>query len=163
MCDFNDIMKCMKSQVIKVRNLPFDMVPLQTLRVKPIGLLAVMLILGIYILFFQPMMRMMGIILCMIAPFALVALPDRHLIHVYRDCMVLFNQRDHSSCMLIYWDDVVNWQYEWHRMSDQFVVKLVDGSSESIEVYSKRPIRKFMSQYCPDKEIRTTRLKGAGV
>ena len=150
----------MKSQVIKVRNAPQSAGPVHAVRVKPIGVFILMFVLGLAAMIFTSnAMSSIGFCMMLFALFALVMLPDRVLISFSPENMVLYNRRDHSECFLIYWDEIVNWQYEWHPANDDLVITLIDDSIELIEVYSKRSVAKYLNLYAPNKEIKNVRMK----
>ena len=86
-------------------------------------------------------------------------MPDRILIQFTPDYLVLYNHRDAETCTIIYWDEIVNWQYEYHPSVDKLLINLVNGTSESIEMYSRRAVARYMNQYAPDKEIKSVRRK----
>ena len=149
----------MKSQSIKVRNLPAADVPVYTVHVKPIATLAVMGLAGIGLLFTGTVAGGAGVVLILVSVFSLLMLPDRFLIQFTPDYMVLYNHRNPEECTIVYWDDIVTWQYEYHKGVDVLVLSLVDGSTQTIELYSKRPIERFMNQFAPGKEVKSTRRK----
>ena len=60
---------------------------------------------------------------------------------------------------MIYWDEIVNWQYEWHPANDNLTITMVDGSMQIIELYSKRRVAKYLNMYAPNKEIKNVRIK----
>ena len=145
--------------MIKVKNLPEECLNAPKVSVKPKVLLFALLIIGILIMIFYPYYAVMGICLSIIAAFCLVALPDHNLVKFTKDYIVLFNVRDRSMCMMIYWDEIVNWQYEWHGSNDLLVISLVDGSTQTVEMFSKTSIASYKNVYAPGKEIKTTRRK----
>ena len=55
---------------------------------------------------------------------------------------------------MIYWDEIVNWKYEYHTSVDLLKVTTVDDNTESVEMYSKWGVRKFMNLYAPGKEVK---------
>ena len=149
----------MKSCVIKIRNLPEMKGTLHQIRVKPVAALSLIIVLGAVLIVRYPSFISAALGMIMMACFALSVMPDRTLMTFSDEFLVLYNQNDRSSCMLIYWDEVVNWQYEWHPVTDLFIVNLTDGSSEAVEMYSKRKIVRCMNQYLPGREIRSSRIK----
>lgn len=150
----------MRSQVIKVRNAPQSAGPVHAVRVKPFGVFILMFILGLAgLIFSSSALSSIGFCLMLFALFGLVMLPDRTLITFSPENLILYNRRDHSECFLIYWDEIVNWQYEWHPVNDDLVIMLVDDSIEMIEVYSKRSVAKYLNLYAPNKEIKNVRMK----
>ena len=148
----------MRSQTIKVRNLPQWEVQPRTVHVKPVLALMFMGVAGIALLF-VPAFAGLGVILIIISIFSLLIMPDRILIQFTPDYLVLSNHRDAETCTIIYWDDIVNWQYEYHPSVDKLLINLVNGTSESIEMYSRRAVARYMNQYAPDKEIKSVRRK----
>ena len=131
---------------------------MHTVHAKPILGLLLCGVAGFALLFF-PAAAGIGVILLIVSVFALSLMPDRFLIQFSEDYLVLYNHQDMDMCTIIYWDEIVNWQYEYHPAVDVLTVNLVNGTSESIELYSKRPIIRFMNQYAPGKEIRSSRRK----
>ncbi|MBQ9047438.1 MAG: hypothetical protein IJ120_06025 [Solobacterium sp.] len=149
----------MRSQVIKIRNLPDSFSPVITIQVKPIGFLFLLITLGSIVMIREGFITVSGLFLVILPVFALLVMPDRRLAECSEDCLVLYNQRERDACMLIYWDEIVKWQYEWHPSADLLVVSMVDGSTQTMEMYSKFRIARAMNQYAPGKEVRTTRTK----
>ena len=68
------------------------------------------------------------------------------------DYLVMYNRKSKDECTLVYWDEVVSWVYEYHNAVDILKLELTDGSIESVEMYSRRSIRKMMNLYAKDKE-----------
>ena len=149
----------MKSQAIKVRNLPETDTAPYSVHVKPVAALAVMGLAGIGLLFSRSVLSGIGVIMIMISVFALLMMPDRILLQFTPDYLILYNHRNSGMCTIVYWDDIVTWQYEYHKGFDVLVLSLVDGTSQSIELYSKRPIIRFMNMYAAGKEQKNSRRK----
>ena len=142
----------MRSCVIKIHNLPETNEPVHHITVKPIGLLIGIIILGLVFIIRYPYFVAAGFSLIMLATFALLVMPDRTLITFTKEYMILYNLTDRTSWTMIYWEDIVNWQYERHMRNDQLVVNLVNGTSEFMDVYSKRSVARYLEQYAPGKE-----------
>ena len=121
----------MKSQVIKVRNLPDWTHQPHTIHVKPVAFLALMGIAGIALFVSGTPWVGVGLILSISSVFALLMMPDRILIQFTPDYMILYNHRDRDTCTVIYWEDLVNWQYEFHPNYDTLSCFLTDGSVTS--------------------------------
>lgn len=149
----------MKSQLIRVKNLPKLEEKGRAITLKPVFALVLLMAFGFYTLWWKPYLATASMFMILISVFALTFLPDRKLVEFYSQYMVLYNQRDRSQCMLVYWDEIVSWQYEWHTTNDLLVLNLVDGTSQQIEMYSKYKVVKFMNIYVPDKQIKSTRMK----
>ncbi len=149
----------MKSQAIKIRNLPESSGAPYTVHVKPVAFLACIGLAGIGLLFTKTTASGVGVVLILVSVFSLLMLPDRNLIRFTPDFLVLYNHRNAEMCTIIYWDEIVNWQYEYHKNADRLVLSLVDGSSQSIELYSKRPIIRYMNLYAAGKEQKNVRRK----
>lgn len=144
----------MKSQMIKVHNLPISTSPTKSISVKPKGLLYLLMLIGIGICVKSSYFSAAGVCFIMVPVFALGFLPDRELLRFTQDYLVMFNNRNRTQCMIIYWDEIVSWQYEWHPSSDLLVVNLIDGSSQSVDMFSKQSVAKLMNLFAPNKEMR---------
>ena len=145
--------------MIKIRNLPELGALVKTIHVKPIPQLLAMMCIGVGCLFWNSVSAGIGVCLITLAVFSIWLLPDRVLVQCTPQYLVLYNSNDRTDCALIYWEDIVQWQYEWHASSDLLVIKLADGSSQSIEMYSKRSIAKFLYEFAPGKEVKNNRIK----
>ena len=152
-------MRGMKSQVIKAKNLPVWTHQPYTIHVKPVAFLAVMGLAGIGLFFTKGTLIGVGLILTIVSIFALLMMPDRILAQFTPDYMILYNHRDKNICSIIYWDELVNWQYEYHGSYDVLSCCLIDGTVQSIDLYSKRRAAKYINMYAPGKEIKTVRRK----
>ena len=143
----------MKSQVIKTRNLPEDISrTAYEVHVKPWWFLIIVLVADIFIMILKPYMVSLFIPLVILTLFAIFGMPDKVLVQFTSDYLGMYNRKSKDECTLIYWDEVVSWVYEYHNAVDVLKLELTDGSVESVEMYSKRPIRKMMNLYAKDKE-----------
>lgn len=143
----------MKSQVIKTRNIPEDVVKnAYSVRVKPWMLLVVTLVVSMVMLILKSYMIGIALPLIVLTLFAILVMPDRVLVQFAPDYLVLYNRKDRDECTIVYWDEIVSWTYEYHGACDLLALTLVDGSTETVEMYSRRSIRKYMKQYAKDKE-----------
>lgn len=149
----------MKSQMIKTKNLKNIGMITHSLSVKPKGLLLVVAILGIIALFSTPFIAAIGICCITTSVFCLVLMPDRKLMQTTDEYLILYTDHNSVSCMLIAWDEIVHWQYEWHRTVDKLIITLVDGSSYSIDTFSKRSTLKLLKDYAGIKELKNVRVK----
>lgn len=100
-----------------------------------------------------------GLFLIMVSIFSLLMLPDRLLVQFNPDYMVLYNHRDRSLCSIVYWDEIVTWQYEYHATHDRLALSLLDGTVQSVELFSKRSVARYLEQYAPGKEVKSSRRK----
>lgn len=103
-----------------------------------------------------------GICITLLCLFAELMLPDRLLAEFTDDYLVLFNTRERDSCSLIYWDEIVNWQYEYRSYADTLVILLVDGSEQTADMYSKKSAARWLNQYIPGKETKNIRVSREG-
>lgn len=150
----------MKSQRILIRNLPDAVLaPRKVISVKPIAALYGMLGLGFVFLFINRPFALAAITMILVSTFSLIVLPDRILCEFSNTWMALYNQHNKQECMMVYYEDIVSWQYEWHSTVDSLVICLIDGSTESLDVYSKKRLAKLMNEHVPGKEIKSIRTK----
>lgn len=129
------------------------------IRVKPTGKLIIGLFIGIGLLFGPRRFSVVGMLLCSVCLFSFF-LPDRVLASFTPEFLILYNQKERDSVWICYWQEIVQWQYEYHRLNDRLIVTLVDGSTQGIEMYARYPIVWYMHKFAPNKEIRSGRMKG---
>lgn len=154
----------MKSQKIRVRNLPENITRSRaSVHVKPTGILFLLLCIGAMIILLLQELFIYGVAMIMLAIFALTILPDRILITFADDYLVLYNQQDRSICVLLYYDEIVNWQYEVHRTYDRILFTLVDGSCESQEMFSLCAVKKNLEEHLPGKQKKSLRVRKESV
>ena len=149
----------MKSQIIKQRNIPEYPNIIKSVRVKPMILLAVCLVAGLVTMFLFQSFSLLGAMLVAASTFSLLILPDRKLIDFTEKYCILYNQKDYSECKLVYWDEVLSWQYIWHPDIDELMIEMVDQSVEKVEVYSRLSVIPMMSAYAPGKQIKSSKKK----
>jgi|LAHS01.1.fsa_nt_gb hypothetical protein len=149
----------MKSQRILIRNLPDDGSPRKKIALKPTIVLYGLLAVGVGIFFINKVFALVSVSLILVSAFSLIVLPDRTLCVFAKDWMALYNQHNKQECMMIYYEDIVSWQYEWHSYVDSLIICLLDGTTESLDVYSKYRIEKLMNEHVPGKEIKSIRTK----
>lgn len=147
----------MKTQIIKTRNIPNINGKKHTIHVKPDYLILLLLALGVAFMFSKTYMIIIGFVMILLALFAEFIMPDRNLCTFTNDFVVLFNRSNNDECTLVYWDEVVSWKYEWHGYSDLLIFSLIDGTSQSQEMYSKLSCIRWLELYAAGKEIKSTR------
>lgn len=150
----------MKTQKIRVRNLP-DAVMKQgiSINVKPVPALTSMLAIGAIMIIASSNLIVAGLSLILVSIFSITILPDRVLITFMNDYMVLYNQQDRSMCMMVYYDEVVHWQYIYHKNFDQIVFTLTDGSSEIQEMYSLRSVANLLEEHLRGKKLKSIHIR----
>ncbi len=154
------IMRHMKSQRILIRNLPSEENgKRKKITVKPVGWLYCILLIGFLFFFINRPFALIAITLILVSSFSLIVLPDRTLCEFADTWMAVNNQHNPSECLMIYYEDIVSWQYEWHSSADSLVLCLVDGTTESLDVYGKKRLAKLMNEHVPGKEIKSVRTK----
>ena len=149
----------MRSQVIRIRNLPADQTVRHSVHVKPTVLMVIFLLAGIVMMFMRPYLTVAAMMMILLAIFSLTVMPDRKLVEFTDDYLILYNQSDKTRCFIVYWEDVVNWKYEWHPSYDQLVITLTDGSTQMQEMYSRLPIQYYMDKYAKGKEMKNSAIK----
>lgn len=147
----------MKSKVIKIKNLPKTENKPHNVNVKPTFFLCILLVIGVIFTFLKAYMMLMGFAMILLSLFALLIMPDRTLVTISDEYLVLYNCSNRDECTLIYWDEIVFWQYEWHGSADLLAIGLIDGSTETQEMFSRRSIARWMRQYANGKEKKQAR------
>lgn len=71
--------------------------------------------------------------------------------------MVMQNKAAKDDCIMIYYDEIISWQYIRSSKVDTLVVELEDGTLEKIDCFSKRRVTKYMEEFAPNKQIKMKR------
>ena len=150
----------MKTQKIRVRNLSESRLKSGiSVHVKPVPVLTGFIAAGAIMIIANASFILTGLGLIVVGIFGITIFPDRVLITFLDDCMVLYNQQDRSMCMLVYYDEVVHWQYVYRKQYDQLVITLVDGSREVQDMYSYSSVFQQLTEHMAGKQIRSIRIR----
>lgn len=150
----------MRTQKIRVRNLSETQVQKGiSIRVKPVAYLTAFIAIGAIMIIASSNLILMGLGLIGVGIFGIAVFPDRTLITFMDEYMVLYNQQDRAMCMLVYYDEVVHWQYAYHKNYDQLIVTLTDGSTETQELYSYGSVYEHLNQHLPGKQLKSIRIR----
>ena len=148
----------MKSKELKVHNLPYDRQIEESVDAKPYFIFIILGILGFFICFVKGGM-LLGIALIVICLASIFFLPRRVLIEFCNDYLVLYNRASHNECMIIYYEDIVSWNYIRGYSMDELEINLVDGTKESIEAFSKFIFESHMNNYVEEKKLKKNKKK----
>lgn len=149
----------MKSKTLKIRNIPTEYLVFFRMNVKPTEYLTAILIVSIIFLFCDAPLPTIGTILCTVICFALVATPDRTLLEMNEAFMTFYSPKDPSECTILYWDEILTWQYQKKRQCDHLKVELINGDVYDSEVYNSLRLIKLLQAYAPGKEKKTSRKR----
>ncbi len=144
----------MKSKELKTYNLPREQEIIHQLEVKPYAFLVTILIIGIAYIFYN---GSIALVLMSMSLYALFFLPDRKLLIFTEEYMVMQNKAAKDDCIMIYYDEIISWQYIRSSKVDTLVVELEDGTLEKIDCFSKRRVTKYMEEFAPNKQIKMKR------
>ena len=147
----------MKSKELKTYNLPEDRIMLSKIDAKPTELLFVFFVAGIFLLVFRQYIWGIAIISGSIC--AAAFLPSRTLAEFYFDFMVLYNHANKNTCEIIYYDDVVAWNYSYGMGYDTLNIRLVDDSSHNVDGFSRFLFENHMNRYLKDKKEKKKKTK----
>ena len=149
----------MKSKTLKIRNLPVGKPVFFRMNVKPTEYLTVFLLISLVCLFLDAPLPTIGLIGSTVICFALVATPDRTLLEMNDDFMIFYSPKDSSECSILYWDEILSWQYVKHRQCDHLRVEMINGDMHDSEVYYNKRLLRLLSAYAPNKEKKASRKR----
>ena len=124
-----------------------------TLDAKPYLAIILLGIAGIALSVFREY-RVYGIALMLAMVFAAVALPSRILIEFSEQYMVIYNRVNRSDCMLVYYDEIVEYRWLPQVRADELLLQLQDDSTLSVPVFRRRKILELMERYAPGKRAK---------
>lgn len=142
----------MKSKELKVYNLPVENSPIDVLDAKPYELLIGIFLFGVAITFTN-ISIILGSTLVVVSCFSILFLPKSVLIEFYNDHMILHNKASKEDCMLIYYEDIVSYEYKRGSFKDYLFITLTNETTENIDAFSEKTLLKKMNRFCPNKNI----------
>lgn len=142
----------MKSKEIKRYNLPSDRVVTRTIDAKPYELLLVFVLIGMYITFYNQWYY--GGIFTLLGFLILFILPKRVLVEFTNTYMILYSKVNSPDCMMVYYEEVASWIYHVGLYKDELQINLIDGTTQTVEGFSKFTFELEMNRYMGDKKIR---------
>lgn len=141
----------MKSKELKTYNLPKDDLLISSIDAKPSFLFLLLTIFGILLLFFESF-RLYGVSILVITLITYLYLPKATLMEFFQDYLVLYNRADNNTCVLVYYDEVVSWNYTWSANRDYLNIELQNSQKERIEAFSKTIFESNMNRFLKEKK-----------
>lgn len=141
----------MKSKELKTYNLPKDDLLISSIDAKPSFLFLLLTIFGILLLFFESF-RLYGVSILVITLITYLYLPKVTLMEFFQDYLVLYNRADNNTCVLVYYDEVVSWNYTWSANRDYLNIELQNSQKERIEAFSKTIFESNMNRFLKEKK-----------
>ncbi|MFI3283751.1 MAG: hypothetical protein R3Y57_01575 [Erysipelotrichaceae bacterium] len=148
----------MKSKVLKIRNIPQELV-LDSLYTKPTLQLAFIFIAGIVLLVMDERTQVLGILCIIFACYGIFVAPNRLLIQFFSEYLVLYNCLTYDECHLVYWDEVLSWAYIRRPKYDCLSLELIDGRVEEIDCFNRLKIENYLNIYAKDKKRKPVKGK----
>lgn len=149
----------MKSKTLKIRNIPSGRLVFFRMNVKPTEVLIGILVVAILFLFMDAPFPTIGLIASTVVCFALVATPDRTLLDMNDEFMTFYSPKDSSECTILYWDEILKWQYVKQRQCDHLRVELINGDVFDSEVYYDARMIRLLNAYAQGKEKKVSRKR----
>lgn len=142
----------MKSKILKIRNIAKEPPIIATVSVKPKQGLSILIFVSFIMMIFSNLFSYIGVLVFGISTFCLFVLPDRKLIEFTYDYIILYNCKEREKCSLVYWEDMLTWQYISRADHDELEIELVDHTIKSIECFSRRSVIPLLRTYAREKE-----------
>ena len=147
----------MRSKVLKTRNVPKNVAVIKRVTLKPIFLLSIPIVISAAILVFTSI-TILGISLLGLTSFFFFILPNHVLIEFTEEFLVLYNRKSKDECTLIYWDEIMNYEYQSNTTgADILSITLIDNTVYTSECFSRNSIILLFNQFAPNKELRRNR------
>ena len=140
----------MRSKELKTYNLPSENQVIAQIDAKPTFLFVILICIGMAFFVYNHN-NPYGIFVTIVSVIGLIYLPRVVMMEFYQEYMIMYNKADKTNCVLIYYDDVVSWNYVWGASRDFLVVELSDGNEELIEAFSKTIFEGNMNRFLRDK------------
>jgi len=143
-----------KSKALKTDNLPEDRAIEYRINAKPFILLGLIIVFGTGMMFY-PSFVYIGAAVVAIGLFALLFLPSRVLLEFSNDYVVVYHRVNQNECELIYYDEIVSYQYVRNPLSDYLVFELENGETIRVSCFGKTRIEMILNRYAKDKKKKT--------
>lgn len=144
----------MKSKALKTDNLPEDREIEYRINAKPFILLGLIIVFGTGMMFY-PSFVYIGAAVVAIGLFALLFLPSRVLLEFSNDYVVVYHRVNQNECELIYYDEIVSYQYVRNPLSDYLVFELENGETIRVSCFGKTRTEMILNRYAKDKKKKT--------
>lgn len=141
----------MKSKELKTYNLPKDDLLISSIDAKPNYVFILAFLLGAILLFIESS-RVYGLTIITIVIVMYIYLPKVVLMEFFQEYLVLYNRADNNSCVLVYYDEIISWNYSWSANRDYLNIELENGESERIEAFSKTIFESNMNRFLKEKK-----------
>ncbi len=141
----------MKSKALKTDNLPENREVTYRINAKPFITLGLLLAAGTALAFY-PGYVYVGVTMVAISIFALAFLPSRVLLEFSDDYVVVYHRVNQQECELIYYDEIVSYQYVRKAHNDYLIFELENGETIRVSCFGKARIETILSQYAKDKK-----------
>jgi|GEM_PF-5804432 len=140
----------MKSKVLKRFNLPSERNIVYRLDAKPYWLLFIISIIGLA-LCLSSKWRIFGVSLCFASIFFYMLTPSRYLVEFCDEYMIIYHRLNKTECALIYYDEILTYDFVKGRDFDRLEITLSDDRTYSVPIFKKYKINKLLNKYAPDK------------
>ena len=144
----------MKSKALKTDNLPEDREIEYRINAKPFILLGLIVVFGTGMMFY-PSFVYIGAAIAATGLFALLFLPSRILLEFSKDYVVVYHRVNQNECELIYYDEIVSYQYVRNPQSDYLVFELENGETIRVSCFGKTRVEMILNHYAKDKKKKT--------
>lgn len=141
----------MKSKALKSYHLPTERDVLYSFDAKPYSLL---LIAAVVSLFFaiEGSYFLLGVICLFSCIFALVILPNRLLLEFSEHYVVVYHRINKNDCMLVYYEDILEYSLEKNKREDTLSFLLKDGEEISLSIYERVKVEKVLKHFMDGKK-----------
>ncbi len=149
----------MKSKELKIYNIPREVPPMLTLTVKPTQFISIILFLSIGLMFLFSAYSVLFLSVIAVCLFALVAMPDRTLLEIYNNLLVVYDSRQINTCYCIYWEELLNWQYVKSADGDKIIFVLIDGQEIKSDIYRSSNLFILLNTFAKGKEKKVAKKR----
>lgn len=135
----------MRSKLININELPIEKNQI-VINAKP-NLLLIFLIAFSLLLFNFGQLIYVGLGIGITCIYALIFLPKRTLMIFRENYMIIYNTVERDNCHMLYYDEIITWQYEKHRDNDLLIIELTNGKVYKSEIFNQRKTCMLMHSY----------------
>ncbi|MBR2808798.1 MAG: hypothetical protein IKE33_01030 [Erysipelotrichaceae bacterium] len=143
----------MRSKVVRINSIDENKIMTQ-IKAKPELFLALMFVFSFVILMFN---GYLGFALMMITTYCFIFFPERRLIDFCDEYLIIYNDINHEVCYMLYYDEIVSWQYVSTFNADKLVIALINNQVYETDIFNRHRTERIMERFVPERGLKSIR------
>lgn len=135
-----------RSQAIKIRNLPQGHKRIDCINAKPYLFFGMIGMIGVLLVLMERYM-IIGILLLLAALYCFLFIKNERLIEFYDEYCVFYRVNNNKDeCFLLFWNDIIDWKIKSKNECDILTVTLRNHKKADFKCVSKHKLIRYLKQ-----------------